>query len=219
MDTKVQFQKSATILSANGKQLGSLERVVVNPSTRVLTDIVVRTGALLNQEEKVVPIELIAETNRSQIVLREEAGELKAFPLFEEQRIVSEKGNITPSSSGESSPSLIVGYAALGTPVAQVPSEKRIVTHVEQNIPDGTVAMKEGAKVITAEGKNIGSVERVLVDPTLDQVTDLLVSRGLFTKEAKLVPIHWVMSMGEDKVHLRVNRESVDGLDSIPLAG
>jgi len=219
MDTKVQFQKSATILSANGKQLGSLERVVVNPSTHVLTDIVVRTGALLKQEEKVVPIELVAETNRSQIALREEAGELKGFPLFEEQRIVSEKGNINPSSSGESSSSLIVGYPSLGTPAVQVPSEKRIVTHIEQNIPEGTVAMKEGAKVITAEGKNIGSVERVLADPMVDQVTDLLVSRGLFTKQAKLIPIHWVMMMGEDKVHLRVSRESVEDLADVPLAG
>jgi uncharacterized protein YrrD len=79
--------------------------------------------------------------------------------------------------------------------------------------------MKEGAKVITAEGKNIGSVERVLADPMVDQVTDLLVSRGLFTKEAKLIPIHWVMSMGEDKVHLRVSRESVEDLADVPLAG
>jgi uncharacterized protein YrrD len=217
MDTRIQFQKSATILTANGKQVGSLERVVVNPSTCVLTDIVVRTGTLLKQEEKVVPIELVAETNTSQIVLREEAGELKAFPPFEEERLVSENGRTRGSSSPADDARIFVGYPSVGTPVVSA-SNKPIVTRIEQNIPEGTVAMKEGAKVITAEGKNVGSVERVLADSSVDQITHLLVSRGLFTKEAKLIPIHWVMTMGEDKVHLRVSKDSVEDLGDIPLA-
>jgi sporulation protein YlmC with PRC-barrel domain len=48
MITKIQLQKDAVVLSENGKKAGSLERVVVNPKTNVITDIVVRTGGLMH---------------------------------------------------------------------------------------------------------------------------------------------------------------------------
>jgi len=214
MDAKTQFQRNATILSAEGKQVGLIERVVVNPETNVLTDIVVRTGTLLKKEEKVVPVGLVDETAESQIVLREEAGELEGCPPFEEKRLVDEHPNSSASTRKE--PPLIVGYPALGTPMAPVPTEK-IVTRIEQNIPAGTVALKEGAKVVTAEGKHVGNVERVLVDPSVDQVTHLLVSKGLFLKEAKLIPIVWVMAFGEDNVHLRVKKDAIESLEPVPF--
>jgi uncharacterized protein YrrD len=214
MITKIQLQKDAKVLAANGKLIGSLERVVVNSANNVITNIVVRTGRFLKQKEKVVPVRLVAETTQDKIPLRDDAGELKAFPPFEEEHIVNESGT---SSSAEDESPMIVGNLGMGTPIVQS-SGGRIVTRFEQNIPEGTVAMKEGAKVITTEGKNVGSVERVLADPSFDQVTHLLVSRGLFTKEAKLIPINWVMRMGEDRVHLRVSKDSVDELAETPIA-
>ena len=216
MDTQVQFQKNATVLSADGREVGSLARLVVNPSTKELTDIVVRTGTLLNHSEKVVPIGMVAETNESQIVLRDEAEDLEFLPEFEETRLNNENEEIPSDDPGP----VIVGYPSSGMPVvsSRIELEQKL-THVEQNIPEGTVAMKEGAQVITAEGKHIGNVERVLVDPSVDQVTHLLVSTGLLTKETKLIPMKWIMMMGEDKVHLRVKKDTVENLASTPLAG
>jgi uncharacterized protein YrrD len=104
----------------------------------------------------------------------------------------------------------------MGTPV-MLPSQP-LVTQAEQNIPEGTVAMKEGAKVITVEGKHVGNVERVIVDPSDEQVTHLVVFKRKPHKEAKLIPMQLVMTLEEDKIHLRVNQESVDELDNAPLA-
>ena len=213
MDTKTQFQKNATILAADGGQVGSLERLVVNPVTKVLTDIVVRTGTLLNREEKVVPIGMVDETAESQIVLREEAGDLENFPLFEERHLVDE--NVDSALSVDDTPPMFVGYPYLGTTSVTPLSDERIVTRVEQNIPDGTIAMKEGAMVITSEGNHVGNVERVLVDPSVDQVTHLFISKGLLSKETKLIPMQWVLTLGEDKVHLRVRKDSVEALDPV----
>jgi uncharacterized protein YrrD len=214
MDAKTQFQRNATVLSAQGNPVGLIERVVVNPETNVLTDIVVRTGTLLKQGEKVVPIELVDETADSQIVLREEAGELEGCRPFEERRLIDE--NPDPPASTETEPAVIVGYPTLGAPLTTPPND-HIATRIEQNIPVGTVAMKEGAKVVTAEGKHVGNVERVLVDPSVDQITHLLVSKGLLLKEAKLIPIVWVMALGEDKVHLRVKKDAIESLQPVPM--
>jgi uncharacterized protein YrrD len=211
MDAKTQFHRNATILSAEGKTVGSMERMVINPETHVLTDIIVRTGDKPNQEDKVVPVELVDETADGHIVLREEAGALEGCPPFEERRPAPAESEAL--SEEEESP--MVGYPIFSSPITSLTGESS--TRIERNIPEGTVAMKEGAKVVSAEGKQIGHVERILVDPTVDQITHLLVASGLLLKQAKLIPIAWVMSLGEDKIHLRVRKELVESLDSIPI--
>jgi hypothetical protein len=53
----------------------------------------------------------------------------------------------------------------------------------------------------------------------MEQITHLLVSSGWFSKGSKLIPVAWVMRMGEDTVHLRVGKDSVEDLAEAPLAG
>jgi len=209
MEKMILFQKNASVLAANGQQIGSLERVVLNPETKVVTDIVVRTGTLFNKEAKVVPVEMVVETTENQIVLRDGAGELETFPPFEERHLVDANGDTDQKPADV--PQVIYGTPGFGPMMVPAPGEQ-LVTQVEQNIPDGTVAMKEGAKVISADGKHVGNVKSVLADSSVDQVTHLLISAGTFNKEKKLIPIKWVMTVGEDDVHLRVNKETIEEL-------
>jgi hypothetical protein len=183
----------------------------------VITDIVVRTGGLLHQEEKVVPVELIDETAADKILMHKKAGSLEGFPPFEEMRLISEHGVLgQDAASGVKPP--IGSMPGVGTPMAPV-SHEQIVTRKEQNIPEGTIAMKVGAKVTSADRKYIGNVDCVIAEPFMDQVTHLQVSKGLLAKESNLIPIQWVLRMGEDKVHLRVSKQSIDESTEIPIAG
>lgn len=207
MEKIMLFQKDADVIDANGQQVGSLERVVLNSETKLITDVVVRTGTLFNKEDKVVPVGYIVETAENQIVLNREAGDLKSFPPFEERHLVDADGDM--DRKPRDVPQVIYGSPGLGPMIVPAPGQK-LITQVEQNIPNGTVAVKEGAKVITADGKHVGNVERVLADASVDQVTNLEISKGLFTKEKRLIPMKWVMSMGEDVIRLRVNEESID---------
>lgn len=95
--------------------------------------------------------------------------------------------------------------------IPQVPSQK-YVTYIDLKIPEGTVALKEGARVTTLEGAQVGKVERVLVEVPTDKATHLLVASGLLKRVKKLIPIKWVMMMGEKEVHLDVKRDAVDTL-------
>ena len=218
MNTKVQLQKNAAVITADGRRVGSLERVVVNPRSKALTDIVVSTGALLNREEKVVPIGLVTETTESQVVLSEDAGDLVSFPAFEEEHLVEGGEYEDPPRPVEVQPPVVFGYPGLGPPMVTTTGEQ-LVTEVEQNIPEGTVAMKESAKIITADGEHVGNLERVLAEPSLEQITHLLISMGGLMKKWKLIPIQWVMVMGEDEVHLRVKKTQVEELADTSMEG
>jgi len=216
MATKVQFQKNATVLAANGQEVGSLDRVVFSPESKMVTHIVVRKGVLLNRVDKVVPIDLIAETTEDQIRLRDEAGDLESFPPFEEERVVDKKVGLDQPPLYESSTPEILGYPEPNIPVVPAPGEQ-YVTQIDQNIPEGTVALKEGAKVMSAEGQHVGNVERVLADLSVEQVTHLLISKGTFPKETKLIPMEWVARMEDDEVHLRAEEHSVKELADVSI--
>ena len=209
MERTILFQKNAGVLTADGKEIGSLQRVVLHPETRVITDIVVRGGGLFNKEYRVVPVDMVAETAEDQIRLRDEAGEWKSFPLFEEKRLVSETEG---SHAGDVKP-VIYGVPGVG-PAVTTAYDDSLTTELERKIPEGTVALKEGAKVYTSDDKPIGNVDRVLADPSGDEATHLIISQGLLAKEKKLIPMRWVEMLGENTVHLGVTEAEVNALET-----
>jgi hypothetical protein len=157
-----------------------------------------------------VPVDLIAETTENQIVLHNQTEDLESFPSFEEERIITENDQF--SSPGEA-PKVIYGVSGMVTTVVPNP-EDRIVTRMEQNIPEGTVALKEGAKVLTADDKHLGNVDRILADPSDERATHLIITQGLLTKERKLIPMQWVSLLGEESVHLGVTEAEISELAS-----
>jgi uncharacterized protein YrrD len=217
MENKIQLQKHAHVLASNAHEVGFLERVVLNPESNVVTHIVVRMGPLLNKEERIVPIELVTDTTEDLVLLDADASTVESMPLFEEKQLVGEEQNVATAASSDPQ-----GAAPFGELPVVVPpvldADETYPTETVQNIPEGTVAMKEGAKVIAADGEHLGHVERIVADSSVDQVTHLLISRGIFGKDVKIIPIKWVMKIGEDNVYLRVNKDSVEGLDGIPIA-
>jgi hypothetical protein len=79
-----------------------------------------------------------------------------------------------------------------------------VVKEVE-HIPAHTVALKEGAKVYSADGEHVGDVERVFVDKRTDYATHFVITQGLLFKERKRIPTSWVRKVDEETVHLNVN--------------
>jgi len=70
---------------------------------------------------------------------------------------------------------------------------------------------------MSADGKHVGSVERVLANPEMDEVTHLLISKGMFPKETKLIPMEWVTTMTDDEVYLQVDEHSVEELADVSI--
>jgi sporulation protein YlmC with PRC-barrel domain len=219
MEEKLQFQKNAKVVDVHGESIGQLARVVLKPEDLTVTDIVIHTGSMFNKQEKVVPIELVDTTNKDQIILRGEAKDLKDLSSFEEEHLVeTDKKDIEPPVSTEFTTATLYGYA-LAAPIPPDETEEKYVTKKEQNIPEGAVAMKQGAKIISAEGEHVGDLERVLAETPTEHITHLLISSGIVTKEKKLIPITWVKEIGENEVQLRVTKNSVEELAGISTTG
>jgi len=216
MDNKMQLQKHAHVLTSNAQEVGLLDRVVLNPDTKVITHIVVRMGMLFSKADKLVPVEMITDTTEDLVVLNADASAVEAMLPFEERQVVSEERVVGDVPTDEQQPLLQLESPAILLLVPE--SAETYTTETVQNIPEGTVAMKEGAKVISADGEHIGNVERVLADASVAQVTHLMISKGILTKEVKLIPTKWILKIGEDNVYLNETRDSIERMEGILLA-
>jgi hypothetical protein len=88
---------------------------------------------------------------------------------------------------------------------------EKLAGQIQPNVMD-EAARKEHIKVISSDGMHVGNVERVFADKAFDQITHLLISKELPTRERKLIPVKWVQTMGDAAVHLRVTKDLVEEL-------
>ncbi|MDX1416179.1 MAG: PRC-barrel domain-containing protein [Candidatus Promineifilaceae bacterium] len=213
----MQVKIGADVITENGEQVGRVDRVVIDPESKEVTHLVVEKGFLFT-EDKVVPVSMIAPAAEAKITLKEDAGDLARLPDFEESHYVPAKK--TTMSSGvtkiKSEDNLYYAYPPLGTlwsgSAIEAGTQAHHVEETRRNIPEDTIALKEGAKVISSDNEHVGDIERVFTSPFDDKVTHILLSQGFILKEEKLVPVSWIRNILESEVHLSIDSEYVQAL-------
>ncbi len=76
---------------------------------------------------------------------------------------------------------------------------------VEQNIPPDMVAPKDDAKVLPADARQAGSIDKFLADPKGRQAAHFVISKGLILKKRIAIPTQWGSLFAEDEFHLPVD--------------
>lgn len=210
----MQFNQNVAVYSADGQEIGRLDRVVIDPRTNEVTHLIIQQGLLLT-EDKVVPVDLVAQTDEHRVDLNTNADHLHDLPMFEETLYVSSDGSLHADFPAESARELyayppVPGTMMGGYPVMFDPVPAPTIAHTARNIPEETVALKEGARVLSSDGEHVGNIERVFT--ASDTVTHFLIAQGLLFKAHKLVPMNWVDSISEDEVHLAVSADYLQSL-------
>lgn len=68
--------------------------------------------------------------------------------------------------------------------------------------------------MLSSDDETVGKLSRVVLDPRTRKVGYLIVERGTFFTEDKVVPMDIVEGVTEDQVRLKVNKEGLDHLDT-----
>lgn len=231
----MKLSQDAKIFAPNGDAIGNLKRFVIDPNTKQITHFVLQRG-LLNTEERVVPFEMIDHVDDSGIYLRNVGGQnVDDLPPFEEKdyivtderalanlsdnldydQVSSYYSNPTLYSAGTMvNPSNLYTYIPGGPPVSVLrgsvfDEERPVIEDTQENIPDGTVALKEGAKVYSSDDKHVGNLEKIFVEGESSRVSHLLISKGFLLKEHKKIPASWIKTADENTVYLAVEEAAV----------
>lgn len=209
------FKTGVDVYSSDNEKIGTLHRVVMDPKSKEVTHIVVKEG-LLFTEDKVVPMDLVGSVTEDRVSLQGSKEHLDELPAFEETHYVppdaSSEGGVASSESVYWYPPVDWSAGGYGKyPVTFYP-QSLYVEKTERNIPDGMIALAKGAKVIAADGEQVGNIETLITDPKDDRVTHVVISSGLLLKEKRVVPAYWLSSVSDDEAHLSVESRLLERL-------
>jgi uncharacterized protein YrrD len=209
----MRLAKGEDVYSSSGEKIGTLSRVVINPKTREVSHLVIERG-LLFTSNKILPVDQISHEDDGKITLLSSVHDLNELEDFEEDHYVNLNAGEYPGSDVETSywyPPVNYAWWRTGSQMFAPPMPLYTV-RATQNIPDGTVALEEGARVVSADNKHVGNIEQLIVDSQDHRVTHLVLSEGLLFKERKLIPVVWISTLGEQQVHLSVNSGTLERL-------
>ena len=180
---------------------GQSKEVVMDRGTEEVTHLVVKEKHAPHTE-LLVPIDLITETTPHMIRLRCANDELAKIQPFRKIEVIEEKiPHYVPD------PYLL--------PV-QVP-ETRWVTVRREAIPPGEIAVRQGARVEATDG-HVGRLDEFLVDPVTEHVTHLVMREGhLWSQRDVTIPVSEIDRLGENVIHLKLNRDQVETLPTTSI--
>ena len=209
------FKTGVDVYSSDDEKVGTLHRVVMDPKSKEVTHIVVEKG-LLFTEDKVVPMDLVGSVTEDRVSLQGSKEHLDELPDYEETHYVppdatAEEGGVTSDAVYWYPP---VDWSAAGFgryPVAFYP-QSLYVQKTEKNIPEGMIALAQGAKVTAEDGEQVGTIETLITDPKDDRVTHVVISSGLLLKERKIVPAYWIDTVSDEEVRLSVESRLLERL-------
>lgn len=227
---KLELREGVDVFTSGDEQVGKVSGFVLDPETNEVTHLIVQKGWLL-PEDKVVPFEMIRSATEEKVVLNEDVENFNELPPFEQAHYIRTRGadrtagevleardsavgadvSLPATSRTEVAPAYYwyPPHGYIGYPVGYYGWPPMMT---QRNIPEDTVALNEGTDVISSDGKHVGDIERLFVEPDSNKATHFVISQGLLFKDRKLVPAHWVKSVGEDKVQLVVAAELLEQL-------
>jgi uncharacterized protein YrrD len=212
----MQFTNGTEVFTFDGEKVGKINRVVLNPSTQEISHVVIQKGMIF-PEDKVVPVEMIDSTREDKVKLDIEKDRFDELPPFEESHYILMDEELEANREvmkTTATPPVYYWYPpySIGYPALAYGPYPGTIIETERNIPKHSIALEEGANVVSAEGKKIGDIERVISDSQTNQATHFLISKGFLFKEKKLVPANWVRIAEENEVQLLVGTKVLERL-------
>lgn len=180
---------------------GKLLKVVVDPDTETITDLIVQKGILLTTD-RVVPAVLVEKATEEEILLSINSDQLENYPEYREDEVQ------VPKPSWEREQARRAEEARrFRTIYGAAYSEKLMPTvghRIHTGVPSDRVVMERGVPVKNRQG-TIGKIDHMLVDRDSLEITHLVVNPGLLA-HSMVMPISMVKQIGEEEL-------SVDATD------
>lgn len=215
---RVRFGQS--IISNDGKNVGTVESMVLNTENNHLEQLVADQGLL--SQPKLIDIDLIERIDPDRIVLSLSADQVESLPDFVVTQYVEAPASALAGLGPAWEASAIgVGRVYFGGPLGAsaypgglVPpmdatdTTNPVVENVS-NLPPQDVMISEGTDVVGADGKKVGKVDRVLFGDG-GTLQGFVVKSGFIFRRDITVPINAVAEVGADEIRLSVSAGTLE---------
>ncbi len=201
----MEFKDGTPVYTIDGKNVGTLDRVVIDPDTKDVTHIVIQKG-LLFKVDKVIAVEKVSSASEIKVVLTCSADELKLMAPLD----VVEYMPINRETGGK-----VFDPLANQMYNNSTPADRAVTMETKRTIPDNLAALKVGSPVVSADDERVGSVEHIFTEASSEKVTHFIISQGLLLKTRRSIPIEWVRLITDDEVILNVPTQKLEELTEV----
>jgi sporulation protein YlmC with PRC-barrel domain len=193
------------VRTSDGQDVGKIDRLIVDPSSGDVKEVVVRRGLILHQDVE-VPIDAIRGRTEDDVQLSLTADEAKALPRFVESSYIPPPMDYV-SPFGYPAAGLLwpAGYQRpLATPETADGSEREAGQA-------RTAVIEKGSDVLTRDGETVGKVQDVMFDPETGHPTSFVVrTTGLFSFEEVGLPAGAVSGVDDKVIYLHLNKSEFE---------
>ncbi len=219
MDTNIRL--GAPVVLLDGTEVGRVDRIVVEPETESLLELVVHKGFLL-REDRIVDqafVENVDEDGR--VVLRLDPDEVHDLPPYIAQAyVVAPTYAVARDPYGSSIGPLAEGgvlhrthapmkegrHVSSAAYVDWVMSAAAV--EVRSDLPDTGAAIDVGTDVVTRDGHRLGTIEAIDVDEER-HVRGYVVREALFHRLDLVIPEDMIDAVTDDRVRLAADADDL----------
>lgn len=195
---------------------GELANVVIDPTTRRVTHLVV-TAQGEPWVERLVPVELVdaGDETRRAVTLRATAEEVRSLPPV--QTVAYLQLGDFPLDDPDWDMGIQEVYALPYYPAYDLQPRPLDFPIMYDRVPKGKVELRRASGVYSAEGHHLGHVDGFLVDRD-EHITHLVLERGhLWGRREVTIPIGAVAKVETDDVTLSVTKGQVGLLPEVSV--
>jgi SAM-dependent methyltransferase len=184
---------------------GQATSVILHPISRRVTHIVVREKNFPHTE-RLVPVDLVVDSNPHQIRLACTGDDLLAMEPFIETEFIP---GVEPFAAYSLEEYRLWPYV--------LPDQDLGTVLEHEHIPPGELAVRRGTRVQATDGQ-VGHVDEFLLDPANMHITHLVLREGhLWGQKDVAIPVSEIGRLEGDIVYLKLDKHGVGRLPGIPL--
>jgi uncharacterized protein YrrD len=197
----LQFKLTAPIHCRDGR-VGNLHRVVIDPSTHRVVDLVVERG-FLRKQDRVIPVSVVEGATLDDIYLTIDSEQLSEHPAYREVDYeLPASGWQLNTGSRREQMYVWYSYSGISTEYAAVP---KIHYHIPVGIPSDLLQIGPATPVRDEHGI-VGRLDHLLVDQESWEISHFIVHKGLLPHEL-IIPVAWVKSMSDEGIFIEGHKE------------
>ncbi len=212
-----------SVLTSDGKDIGKVDGLVVDPDSMDMLEIIVHKGFLFSTDRIIDVVYIDRVDDDGTIHLNVDASRANDFPPYVTHEYVVATGTdrgAMPVGVGigptVNQPIMwrarpvgrgmhVTGEAGYLAAVAQA-----VPVEVRSDLPTAAVVIDAGTDVIAADGQKIGTVDDILYNDE-DELTGFIVEAGFFHHRDIPVPISNVAAITSRYVRLNVDAVTIKG--------
>jgi uncharacterized protein YrrD len=213
----MQVSLGATVRTADGENVGSIDKLILDPHSHDVKTAVVRKGFILTEDVE-IPLDALDSVSEDEVRLHLSADEVRSLPRFSEANYTAPPPSYAmPAGYTYPSDRLLWPLAVPAYPMAFPPywtpppgPEGEVRDMLRQQDLENVV-IDEGSDVYSSDEHKIGEVHKVIFDSASGRPSRILVRRGfLFTEDFEL-PASLIASLDDGVIHLNQTRDAISG--------